>query len=162
MTGSESIDTYLEGVRSQLQHLPAGGRNAILDDLRSHIDDALKSRCGEAQPTQADVDAVLAQMDPPSAFGPESTVTEPVPKPVLGTIALITSIAGLALFLFALIASIAAHAAGLLISPMVLILPVALLQLIALILGLCSRGDERGKIAIVMAAITLVVICCLS
>lgn len=155
MTESDrSIEKYLASVSVELQSLPKDERDGILDDLRLHINEGLKARCGEREPAQADVSAVLAQMDPPSAFRPESGATKAGPNRVLGTIALIVSIMGLAVVVFALIASVALRAANFLVTPVALISPSVLLQLIALALGLCSRGDKRGKVAIFIAVIT--------
>lgn len=156
MTGSESIEAYLDSVRNQLHHLPEDERSAILDDLGSHIHEELKSRCGEAEPTAQDVGAVLAVMDPPSAFRPDTAATTTGARPSLGNMALIFSIIGVLIFCGFIAVAAALSELGYLLSGAVLYLPVVLLEMTALIVGLFSRGDKHGKMAIVISLVTLV------
>jgi len=73
------INQYLDAVREQISGLSPDEVDNIIDDLRGHIDVALQSR-GD-QPTLENVEAVLAEMDPPESFAPDlDETTGVVPK----------------------------------------------------------------------------------
>lgn len=62
------ISEYISAVTTQLQHRFVEERNEVLLNLRSDIHEALQRR-GLSTPTVDDLNAVLAQMDPPEAYG---------------------------------------------------------------------------------------------
>ncbi len=63
------IDTHLDAVEKQLAAagLERTKRRGIVDDLETQILDMLAARSADS-PTVTDVDAVLAGLDPPSAY----------------------------------------------------------------------------------------------
>ncbi|MCX6996731.1 MAG: MG2 domain-containing protein, partial [Kiritimatiellaeota bacterium] len=65
----QKIEEYLNAVAAQLGRQPAAARGELLSQLREHIADALQRR--GATPTAADVETVLAEMDPPESFAEE-------------------------------------------------------------------------------------------
>jgi hypothetical protein len=70
----EGIDAHLARVASHLAGLDAETRAEILRSVESQIHEALRHHAGD-QPTHADLQAVLAGMDPPesyAAFAPPS------------------------------------------------------------------------------------------
>jgi hypothetical protein len=95
------INDYLGNVRRRLRRLPEDERVAIVDSLESHIHEALASRCRNAEPTPDDVKAVLAEMDPPEAFGLDGDGDDRVlrPGPRLGKAALIVCVTVVTAFL---------------------------------------------------------------
>jgi uncharacterized protein YfaS (alpha-2-macroglobulin family) len=80
------IRGYLDEVRSNLADRAAPVRAELLRQLESHLREALRQRGGEA-PFLADVEAVLAEMDPPDAYRLESDLSPATlpPVPVSGT-----------------------------------------------------------------------------
>jgi hypothetical protein len=75
----KQINQYLNAVREQLSGLSQSEVDSIIDDLREHIDASLQAH-GD-QPTRENVEAVLAEMDPPESFAPEFEVeAEAAPK----------------------------------------------------------------------------------
>ena len=63
----ERITRYLEMVAANIAGVPADEKEEILRNVESHIYEALSERAGE-NPTIADVEAVLAEMDPPDSY----------------------------------------------------------------------------------------------
>jgi hypothetical protein len=63
----DRIGTYLRSVESNLQELPLDERQDVLENIESHIHDALERRCGGI-PRPEDLEAVLAQMDAPESY----------------------------------------------------------------------------------------------
>ncbi len=63
------IETYLNAVDAELAGKPEAARRELLAQLREHITESLRRR--GAEPTSADVEAVLAEMDPPESFAEE-------------------------------------------------------------------------------------------
>ena len=61
------ITRYLEMVAANIGGVPADEQEEILRNVESHIYEALNVRAGE-NPTIADVEAVLAEMDPPESY----------------------------------------------------------------------------------------------
>lgn len=64
---NEKIGGYLEAVRAHLGDTPEDERDEIVANLESHIRDAVKQRA-QGEPSQEDVAAVLAEMDPPDRY----------------------------------------------------------------------------------------------
>jgi len=62
-----AVGRYLEEVARQLGGAPAEEKDTILADVEAHIYEALKQRAGE-DATVSDLEAVLAQMAPPSSY----------------------------------------------------------------------------------------------
>ncbi len=70
------LNQYLSDIRQALADRPADVQRDICADLESQITDALASRGPSgAPPSLADLEAVLARMDPPSAFAPTPAET---------------------------------------------------------------------------------------
>jgi hypothetical protein len=97
---NSAIRNYIGKVECRLSKLPKEERQAILDELNSHISEALVTRTGDVEPTSADVQAILAEMDAPEAFG--KVEPSAAPRYIVGKIALCLSILG-ALFTVMLI-----------------------------------------------------------
>jgi hypothetical protein len=77
------VDGHLDAVESQLRTAGADRtqRRGIVDDLETQILDMLAAQKKEP-PSSADVDAVLARLDPPSAYSDKQTwPAEPHPAP---------------------------------------------------------------------------------
>lgn len=64
------IDEHLDAVDRALhgEQMSRSERRLITDDVENQIRDMLADRC-EVKPTTADVKAVLAELDPPEAYG---------------------------------------------------------------------------------------------
>jgi uncharacterized protein YfaS (alpha-2-macroglobulin family) len=60
------IETYLDAVAAQLGGQSAAARQELLAELREHIAEAVHRR--SPAPTAADVEAVLAELDPPESY----------------------------------------------------------------------------------------------
>lgn len=71
------IDDYLRAVEAQLSDKSAAAKQELLTELQEHIAEALRKR--SATPTVADIDAVLAELDPPESYA-EPTDTKPLPS----------------------------------------------------------------------------------
>jgi hypothetical protein len=78
------IDRHLDAVETQLNaaSIPRRQRRAITDDLETQILDMLAA-VPKHPPTVADVESVLAQLDPPEAYKEETE--RPVLQPALAT-----------------------------------------------------------------------------
>jgi hypothetical protein len=63
------IETYLNAVAAQLGGQSAAAKQELLTELRGHIAEAVRRR--SAAPTTADVEAVLAELDPPESYREE-------------------------------------------------------------------------------------------
>jgi hypothetical protein len=74
------IERYLGRVEAHLGELTEDDREEVLGDLSAHIHDAI-ARLAPEGPTEADVTAVLMEMDPPSSFGPAPRRAAPPPPP---------------------------------------------------------------------------------
>lgn len=65
----QRIDEHLEAIETALRSrdVPISERRNVIDDVESQIIDMLAGAAGD-RPTVADVDSVLSQLDPPSAY----------------------------------------------------------------------------------------------
>ncbi len=160
----EGISRYLEKVASYLREAPSDERDEIIRDLQSHIYDALASRSG-AEPTLADLEAVLSEMDPPESYGPPvSGDTDAHPAPTatgptrsLGSWAMAAMIAGIILPIL-LVAAGAIFGRGMNAVQIAVGFAVTLgiiLELLALILGLMSWCEKTGKVAAIGAGVLI-------
>lgn len=92
----QEIRNYLNQVKQNLGHLPSARRDALLSELESHINDALRQRVKSETPTLADIKAIIAEMDSPDSFkqiGNDGARGEN-PSYALGKLALGLSIVG--------------------------------------------------------------------
>jgi hypothetical protein len=66
------VDVYLDAVRTaqMAAGVPSDEAAGIRDDLRAQIYDMLSARAAGRAPAPEDVRAVLAQLEPPEAYGP--------------------------------------------------------------------------------------------
>jgi hypothetical protein len=64
----KSIADHLDKIRSHLGNLPADEQTEILQSVEAHIYDALLTKA-ENNPALADLEAILAEMDPPESYG---------------------------------------------------------------------------------------------
>ncbi len=84
----ERMDAYLDAIERVLvaADMPRAERKGIADDVEAQVLEMLSARGGD-EPTVADVEAVLAQLDPPEAYAQEesasraSTLGAPPPVP---------------------------------------------------------------------------------
>jgi hypothetical protein len=150
--GDTSIGDYLRSVEARLRRLPSDERSAILDNLEAHIHDSLRARRQGADPTPEDVRAVLAEMDPPEAFGsepPRSRVISPwtiVGWVVLGALLVYLSLCSYAaVVLFARLAE--SHGKSIAVPALFL------LSAVALTVAVFSKGRTVRRAAIVLAAV---------
>jgi len=156
--GNNSIEDYLRNVKARLGGLPNDERSAIMDNLEAHVHDSLRARCQGADPTPEDVRAVLAEMDPPEAFGPEQP--EPrrmAPWPTVGWVVLAILLGYLCLCFYAslgLLFAMRAQSHG---GIGIVALPALFLFLIVpLIVAAFSREHSVRRAAIVLAILSLV------
>ena len=158
------IEQYLETVAVHLRAAPGDESSEILRSLESHLYEALDRRAGDAA-TVEDVDAILAEMDPPEPYARDPASRKDPGRPKrnghpLGPWALALFIGGLILPLV-----LAAFAVMLCEDPsargqvfqIAAILGVGL-ELLALVLGYLSRSDKRGKAAVVAISISFLVL----
>lgn len=64
---TRAIGAYLERVAAELGGVPADEKDAILQEIESHIYDALQKRCGKS-PSIEELDIVLGEMDAPQSY----------------------------------------------------------------------------------------------
>lgn len=72
------IGAYLDAVDACAGGRPADVRADLRRQLESHVCEALRRRAGDA-PTAADLEAVLAEMDPPDSYGPADAEPAGIP-----------------------------------------------------------------------------------
>ncbi|HUW56376.1 MAG TPA: hypothetical protein VMZ92_07045 [Planctomycetota bacterium] len=142
------VRDFLDRVAEHLGAVPEDEKREILTDLASHIHEALASRVSEREPTLADLEQVLAEMDPPESYAPQGDVEGAAgsDRRTIGIAALCTSLGSLL-------------AAGLLAVLADTRLPFFLLvvgQVAALGLGILSRSSPFGKAAIITSSALLV------
>jgi hypothetical protein len=79
----DRVDAHLDAVEKQLEAAGANRtkRRSVLDDLETQIPDMLAVR-NSRSPTLTDVDAVLASLDPPSAYANSGSVPADSRRPV--------------------------------------------------------------------------------
>jgi hypothetical protein len=165
-TAASAIHDYIQSVADHLCNLPQDQRAAILDNLEAQIHEALTFRCQGAEPAAEDVEAVLAEMDPPEAFEAESakvpgagsgpTTPGVESRPVVGKVALYISLVSIiaSLLLGGFYGSAKANSdlmsiiLGAAVFGVFLALPA---QLVALIVAAFSKGDENGRKAIIIS-----------
>ena len=78
-TARSLIDRFLGRVEAHLTDRTEDERDELINDLESHIHDTLARRESD---TLADVEAVLAEMDPPESYGSIPVLKAPGDKPV--------------------------------------------------------------------------------
>lgn len=66
------VEQYLAEVRASLHELPEQEREAICEDLRAHIEQALQETAGD-EPSAADVHTVLATLGDPAEYAPDGS-----------------------------------------------------------------------------------------
>lgn len=95
------IDRFLGRVEAHLADRSEEEREELLRDLESHLHDAL---AGRETASRADVEAVIAEMDPPESYGDlaprtpaEPTKTERPPEVKLAIVLVIAGLAGMLL-----------------------------------------------------------------
>ena len=78
---THTISAYLERIAAELGNVSADEKDTILQEVESHIYDALRTRCGEA-PSVEDLKLILAGMDSPESYcrdqAPAATITDAV------------------------------------------------------------------------------------
>ncbi len=79
----QRINQYLDAVQEKTSGLSPDIAESIINDLREHIETRLQSY-GD-QPTVKEVEAVLAEMDPPESFAPDYDEAEFADKKVSRT-----------------------------------------------------------------------------
>ncbi len=147
----QAVDEFLERVNSHLADQTPQQEREILADLEAHIHEALASRAQDRQPTLDDVQAVLAEMDPPESYGQSSQAKQASlsPKRIIGIIALCTCLGSLALA--GLLGLLMGHVLATSI-PYFLFLAG---QIAALVLGIIARTDPFGKAAIITSCVLI-------
>jgi hypothetical protein len=162
MQATKATNKYLQSVKSHLGHLPEDERSAILDNLEAQIHEALNSRCRGAEPTPEDVNAILAEMDPPEAFSCAcSEVSGSGPRPGVGKAALTISIVGIILSVvitgyrvFAGTHMDFVHRIAIfVVCSICLIMP---WQVLALVIAAFSKGDRYGRKATIISVSLLI------
>ena len=136
---NREIRNYLNQVKQNIGHLPTARRETLLNDLESHINEALKQRVKSETPSEEDVKAVIAEMDPPDSFkqiGDDSEQKEN--SFVLGKLALGIALVGVILSWMPYLQGYLAYT-GL------------SLQAVAFIIGICTWRNPYSKIAVVLS-----------
>lgn len=144
----DGVKRYLDAVAARLGSLTPAEREETLRDVESHIYDALAAR-GDERATPADLQAVLAEMDPPEAYG--TPAKEGLRGLGQGKWALLISVGGVAA------AAVLVVLGG---GRMVTWPPVFLFlaaQISAFILGILSWQNSFGKAAVFTSAAMTVV-----
>ena len=70
--GKRIIEDYLAEVRASLQELSDDEREAICEDLRAHIEQALEDTAGD-EPSAAHVHEVLSSLGDPAEYAPDGS-----------------------------------------------------------------------------------------
>lgn len=96
---AKRIAEHLKAVENRLSAIPADERQDILQSVETHIYDALDRACNDV-PSSAELEAVIAAMDPPESYVGEAVVEKKrnVLKPIL-YIVLALVVAGVAFLL---------------------------------------------------------------
>lgn len=76
-----TIEAYLAEVKASLQELSHDEREAICEDLRAHIEQALEDTAGD-EPSAADIHEVLSSLGDPAEYAPDG-----LPGPVVSSTA---------------------------------------------------------------------------
>lgn len=138
-----AIQRYLRAVAAHLESAPDASKRELLRDLESHIYEALEARGAGEDPQPADVEEVLAGMDPPESFARRSEMR---PRPAGGAWALLVSL-GTVAFATAILLL------GWGVLPFWIPLAVFLAgQLAALAIGVAAWADPLGKAAVTVSA----------
>ena len=155
-TISQAVGRFLKRVGEHLANKGQEEKREILADLESHIYEALHSCSQGRQPTLEDLQAVLAEMDPPESYGQATErITDhkalgPANKTTLGIVALCISLGSLvaAGFLFLAIG----HMLGYWIPYLLFYAG----QSSGLILGVLAWINPFGKAAVITSALLIV------
>jgi hypothetical protein len=160
----ERVNRYLLEVATHLESRSPAERRELLEDLEAHLYEALRRRAG-GEPTLADLETVLAGMDPPQSYArppdAEGDVVAAPPQRArlsLGRWALGSLLAGIVLL--ALLAAMAGMAdrenqddvyavAGMVFFA---------LETIALVLGILSWREPAGKVVVIVYCALLVLV----
>ena len=137
-----AIQRYLQAVAVHLGDAAGAGKRELLGDLESHIYEALEARGAGEDPQPADVEEVLAGMDPPESFARRSEMR---PRQAGGAWALLVSLGTVALAAAILLLGLGAIA---------LWIPLAVFlagQLAALAIGVAAWADPLGKAAVTVS-----------
>ena len=147
-----AIGKYLKQVESHAQGMPSADRAVLLRDLESHIHEALRDRFGD-QPTEANVQVVIAEMDPPESFAQvEASAPHEKPKGRKGTWGLCISI-GTTMVLAPVLFCLTQYV------PLWVIFVAFLCgQFTAMVLGIIDWKARIGKAAVIVAVIQLVLV----
>jgi hypothetical protein len=159
------VQDFLDRVAAHLGAMPDDEKRELLADLESHIHEALEARLSGRTPTLQDLDAVLAEMDPPESYGEPVAADKPaVPgdqtatsaRTGLGIVALCISLGSLVVaMLLATLAYILALGTGGLLAWIPVFLFLAG-QLTALVLGILSWSSPFGKAAVITSSALMV------
>jgi len=152
------VQDFLDRVAAHLGPAPDDEKRELLSDLESHIHEALESRLSGRKAAPEDLQAVLAEMDPPESYGEPAEGQRPAGsgKRTLGLTALCISLGSL------LVAMLLAALVYILVSPrtsglleMMTWIPAFLFfagQITALVLGILSWSSPFGKAAVITSS----------
>ena len=148
-TITQGIAHFLDRVSEHLISKTPAQRRELLADLEAHIYEALASRAQDRQPNVDDLQAVLAEIDPPESYD-QTKQTSPPSETTMAMVALSISLG--TLVLAGLIGVLTAHFLKIWI-PYFLFLGG---QIAALVLGIIARTGPFGKAAIVTSCVLIV------
>jgi hypothetical protein len=80
LTVKQVIQNYLAAVEANLREASPQERATLLREVRAHIDVALASEASDREPSVQDAYAVLASLDPPSAYQQQLVAAGSVPR----------------------------------------------------------------------------------
>jgi hypothetical protein len=143
------VEQYLQSVSAHVGSMPADEKADLLGELREHIYQGLEARAGGSEPALDDLHALLAEMDPPAAYGAHDQAPAEGGKGTMsiGLIALCICLGSLLVALPLL-----------LLQGLVLWIPAFLFlggQIAALVLGIIGRSSPYGKAAIVVSSLLM-------
>jgi hypothetical protein len=163
MVISEEVEAGIERYLAEVdRHLAGRGpreRRELVVDLDAHIHEALARRGHE--PTLADLEAVLAEMAAPESYGaaPVEPMRPAAPAPpresraFLGYVALAFLVGGIAEYVVVAIIGDALHAGNNVYGSAAML--AAVLELLALVLGILSWRETAGKVAAIGVVLML-------
>lgn len=158
---TDAVAAYLGTVADHLGGIPPDEREEILRNVEAHVYDALESRAGAAA-TAEDLQAVLAEMDPPASYA-EGRPLPPVPvmsaapgeRRSLAGWALAMMVGGIILPILVMVAVSFAKSPG---DDAIIVLSgflAAVMQLTALGLAIASWRQRMAKVVVIIIGLML-------
>jgi hypothetical protein len=157
------LDTHIEAVDRVLAEsgVPASDRNAIVGEIELQVRDTLTDRCPRGTvPSIADVDAVLAELDPPESYIDRdalASIAAPASPSTAGRVSLGLTLAGFVLVItMAFTGGIENSLFPRALAEMMALTAIVIFPL-AFVCGLIGRRSTSGKLGAGLSGV-----CCLA